>query len=177
MTLASQCWRFRQQSLIKVLKFNFLKSHRMTMPSFTLQLNLSPAFGRHCVIRIESGIDGTATFEAPQAGLLPRVELTLSVTAEQTAMIYQRCSALLVGEKEKKDDIGLDGISIYGVFTPADLKPQAFFLWSPRVGDDAHLMLAATLACFAFFELPPGSTQTISLRLKTMCACFPAMAI
>ena len=53
---------------------------------------------------------------------------------------------MLVGEKEKKDDIGLDGISIYGVFTPADLKPQAFFLWSPRAGDDAHLMLAATLA-------------------------------
>ena len=120
------------------------------MPIFDLVLNISPSFHRQCSIRIEGEATGLATFEALPTGLLPRITHTLPVKSEQMAALHRRSSIMLMEWDEQWNQLGLDGISINGVFDSSSSKPQLFSLWSPKEGCAAHTMLAAVFECLPF---------------------------
>ena len=120
------------------------------MPIFDLVLNFSPSFHRRCSIRIEGEATGLATFEALPTGLLPRIAHSVPVESEQMAALQKRSSIMLMEWDEQWNRLGLDGISINGVFDSSSSKPQLFSLWSPKEGSAAHTMLAAVFDCFPF---------------------------
>ncbi|MDO8040374.1 hypothetical protein [Janthinobacterium sp. SUN137] len=120
------------------------------MPIFDLVLNIYPSSHRQCSIRIEGEATGLATFEALPIGLLPRITHTLPVKNEQMAALHRRSSVMLMEWDEQWRQLGLDGVSIDGVFDSSSSKPQFFSLWSPKEGCAAHTMLAAVFDCFPF---------------------------
>lgn len=96
------------------------------MPIFDLVLNIYPSSHRQCSIRIEGEATGLATFEALPIGLLPRITHTLPVKNEQMAALHRRSSVMLMEWDEQWRQLGLDGVSIDGVFDSSSSKPHFF---------------------------------------------------